>query len=142
MLDISKIESRAFDVEHVECSPTQIVAEVLDMFLVRARAKGLDLAVHWRPGIPATIVSDPLRLKQILVNLVSNAIKFTQRGEIRVDVQPLPGGAAGASRLCKSRWPTQASASPPRTRKAVRRLSAIRSLDRPAIRRHGLGAGD
>jgi signal transduction histidine kinase len=92
ILDICKIESRAFDVERIECSPTQIIAEVLDMFRVRARGKGVDLTVHWRPGIPVTIVSDPLRLKQILVNLVSNAIKFTERGEIRVDVQPLAGG--------------------------------------------------
>jgi signal transduction histidine kinase len=92
VLDISKIESRAFDVERVECSPTEIVAEVLDMFQVRARAKGIDLAVHWKPGIPVTIVTDPLRLKQILVNLISNAVKFTERGEIRLDVQPLAGG--------------------------------------------------
>ena len=92
ILDISKIESRAFDIERVECSPTQIISDVLDMFQVRARAKGLELSVHWRPGIPVTIVSDPLRLKQILVNLISNALKFTERGEIRIDVQPVPGG--------------------------------------------------
>ena len=91
ILDISKIESRVFDIERVECSPTQIISDVLDMFQVRARAKGLELSVHWRPGIPVTIISDPLRLKQILVNLISNAIKFTDRGEIRIDVQPLPG---------------------------------------------------
>jgi CheY-like chemotaxis protein len=47
--------------------------------------------VHWKPGVPVTIVSDPLRLKQILINLISNAIKFTDSGEIRVDVQPLTG---------------------------------------------------
>ncbi|HMC10596.1 MAG TPA: histidine kinase dimerization/phospho-acceptor domain-containing protein, partial [Pirellulaceae bacterium] len=95
ILDISKIESRAFDVERVQCSPTQIIAEVLDMFQVRARAKGLDLSVQWKPGVPVTIVSDPLRLKQILINLISNAVKFTERGEIRVDVQPQAGGDGG-----------------------------------------------
>jgi two-component system, sensor histidine kinase len=95
ILDISKIESRAFDVERVACSPTQIVAEALDMFQVRARAKGLDLSVHWRPGIPVTIVSDPLRLKQILVNLLSNAVKFTEHGHIRVDLEPLTNEMTG-----------------------------------------------
>jgi signal transduction histidine kinase len=95
VLDIARIETRTFEVQYVECSPTQIVAEVLDMFQMRARAKGLDLAVHWRPGIPVTIITDPVRLKQILVNLVGNAVKFTQRGEVRVDVQPLVNYAAG-----------------------------------------------
>jgi signal transduction histidine kinase len=89
VLDIARIETRTFEVQYVECSPTQIIAEVLDMFQMRARAKGLDLAVHWRPGIPVTIITDPLRLKQILVNLVGNAVKFTQRGEVRVDVQSI-----------------------------------------------------
>jgi CheY-like chemotaxis protein len=87
--------NRKFDVERVECSPTQIIAEVLDMFQARALAKRLGLSVQWRPGIPSTIVSDPLRLKQILANLISNAVKFTERGEIRVNVQPLATGAAG-----------------------------------------------
>ena len=61
----------------------EILAEVLEMFHVRARAKGLELSVHWNPGVPVTIMSDPLRLKQILVNLISNAVKFTERGSIR-----------------------------------------------------------
>ena len=87
ILDISKIESRHFEVERIECSPSQLVADVIDMFQVRARAKGLALAVRWEPGVPATIFSDPLRLKQILVNLVSNAVKFTERGEVRVAVR-------------------------------------------------------
>jgi signal transduction histidine kinase len=92
VLDVSKIESRAFDIEPVECSPTQIVSEVLEMFQVRARAKGLELTVHWKPGVPAKIVSDPFRLKQILVNLISNAVKFTNRGHVRVEVSAIVSG--------------------------------------------------
>jgi signal transduction histidine kinase len=89
ILDVSKVESRHFEIEPMECSPTQIVAEVLEMFQVRAAAKGLELTVHWKPGVPATIVSDPLRLKQILVNLISNAVKFTERGQVRVEVSAI-----------------------------------------------------
>jgi CheY-like chemotaxis protein/nitrogen-specific signal transduction histidine kinase len=99
VLDVSKIESRAFDIEPVECSPTQIVAEVLEMFQVRAVAKGLELAVHWKPGVPAKIVSDPFRLKQILVNLISNAVKFTNRGHVRVEVSTIVSGGWSGPKL-------------------------------------------
>jgi signal transduction histidine kinase len=87
ILDISKIETPRFEVERIVCSPAQIVADVATMLEVRARAKGLSLAVDWAPGVPATILSDPSRLKQILVNLVSNGIKFTKQGEVRIGVR-------------------------------------------------------
>jgi signal transduction histidine kinase len=90
VLDISKIESRAFDVERVECSPREVVSEVVEMFHVRAKAKGLNLAVDWRPEVPDRILSDPLRFKQILVNLISNAVKFTEHGEVRILAELLP----------------------------------------------------
>jgi len=93
VLDISKIESRAFDVERVECSPREVVSEVVEMFHVRAKAKGLNLTVDWRPGVPDRILSDPLRFKQILVNLISNAVKFTEHGEIRILAELLPASA-------------------------------------------------
>jgi signal transduction histidine kinase len=94
ILDISKIEACQFEIERIECSPAEIVADAIDMFQMRARAKGLALTVHWHPGLPAAILSDPLRLKQIVVNLVSNAVKFTERGEICVAVRhhAIPGG--------------------------------------------------
>ena len=99
ILDVSKVESRQFEIEPIECSPTQIVSEVLEMFQVRAAAKGLELTVHWKPGVPATIVSDPFRLKQILVNLISNAVKFTKRGHVRVEVSAVVNGNWGGSAL-------------------------------------------
>lgn len=87
ILDISKVESPRFEVERIVCSPAQIVSDVATMLEVRARAKGLTLAVDWNPDVPATILSDPGRLKQILVNLVSNGIKFTKEGEVRIGVR-------------------------------------------------------
>jgi signal transduction histidine kinase len=99
ILDVSKVESRHFEIELAECSPTQIVSEVLEMFQVRAAAKGLELTVHWKPGVPATIVSDPFRLKQILVNLISNAVKFTERGQVRVEVSTIASGSGNKPAL-------------------------------------------
>jgi CheY-like chemotaxis protein len=91
----AKPQSLSTSVELVECSPVQIVENVLDMFQTAASAKGLDLAVHWRPGIPPIILSDPHRLEQILVHLIGNAVRLSKRGEVRVDVQTLPACSPG-----------------------------------------------
>ncbi len=90
-----RFSSPSLGVELVECSPFQIVESVLDLFQLAASAKGLDLAGHWRPGIPAAINSDPQRLEQILIHLIGNAVKFSERGEVRVDVQTLAPTAPG-----------------------------------------------
>jgi signal transduction histidine kinase len=87
ILDISKIESCRFEVEQLDCSPAQILLDVLEVLQPRARGKGLQLELDWAPGVPATITSDSVRLKQILLNLVSNAIKFTKQGEVRIGVK-------------------------------------------------------
>ncbi|REK10833.1 MAG: response regulator [Planctomycetota bacterium] len=84
ILDLSKIEAGKLTVESIECSPRQIVEEVVQLMQVRADAKGLPLAVEFQDGLPETIVSDPMRLRQILVNLVGNAIKFSSRGTIHI----------------------------------------------------------
>lgn len=89
ILDISKIESCRFEVEQIDCSPAQVIIDVMEVLQPRARSKGLQLKLDWRPGIPATITSDSVRLKQILLNLVSNAIKFTKTGEVRIEVKLL-----------------------------------------------------
>lgn len=90
ILDISKIESCRFAVEQLDCSPAQVIIDVLEVLQPRARSKGLKLELDWQPGIPATITSDSVRLKQILLNLVSNAIKFTKAGDVRIRVALIP----------------------------------------------------
>ncbi len=84
ILDISKIEAGKMTVEMVRTSPAQIVSEVLALMDVKARAKGLMLSAAYRSLIPETITCDPVRLRQILVNLVGNAIKFTEIGHIKL----------------------------------------------------------
>jgi len=84
ILDLSKIEAGKLDIERIACSPTQILGDVVSLMRVRANAKNLALRLQYVGGIPETIHSDPVRLRQILINLISNAIKFTEVGEVRV----------------------------------------------------------
>ena len=91
ILDLSKIESGKLVAERVNCSPWQIVAEVASLMRVRSNAKGLPLVVHQDGPIPETIRTDPTRLRQILINLVGNAVKFTEVGEVRLVTRLLDG---------------------------------------------------
>jgi signal transduction histidine kinase/DNA-binding NarL/FixJ family response regulator/HPt (histidine-containing phosphotransfer) domain-containing protein len=84
LLDISKIEAGQLQVELIPCSPDSILAEVISVQRVRAQEKTITLDYRWESGIPVTILSDPHRLYQLLTNLVSNAIKFTERGNVVV----------------------------------------------------------
>lgn len=87
ILDISKIEAGKMTVEQVPCSPAAIVNDVLSSARSRALTKGLTLNVDYVGDIPETIQSDPTRLRQILMNLVGNAVKFTESGTVRLVVQ-------------------------------------------------------
>lgn len=84
ILDISKIEAGKMNVESIRCSPMEIVYDVASLMKVRADAKNLALEIECVGAVPENIESDPTRLRQILVNLVGNAIKFTQQGSIRI----------------------------------------------------------
>jgi PAS domain S-box-containing protein len=89
ILDLSKIEAGKLEVEQIQCSPCVLFAEVLSPMSARARGKGLAFHVDYASAVPELIVSDPTRLRQILFNLLGNAIKFTAHGEIRLTVQYL-----------------------------------------------------
>jgi signal transduction histidine kinase len=84
ILDLSKIEAGKFSVEHIRCSPRDLLLEVRDLMQVRADQKGLQWEVENNGPLPQSIRSDPARLKQILINLVGNAIKFTESGSVRL----------------------------------------------------------
>lgn len=89
ILDFSKIESGKMDLEVKDFDLRACIEEVLDLFASKASAIGLDLIYQMDNDIPNNIIGDSLRLRQILLNLVGNAIKFTQRGEIFVGVHLL-----------------------------------------------------
>ncbi len=84
ILDLSKIEAGKMTLERVRCSPSMIIVDVASLMRVRAKEKGLFFEVHYQTPIPETIQSDPTRLRQVLMNLVGNAIKFTASGGIRI----------------------------------------------------------
>ncbi len=95
ILDMTKIESGQLAIEQVRCNPWEIVYDVASMVRAPAKSKGLTLSIEHVGAIPETIETDPLRLRQILTNLVGNAIKFTQSGGVHITVQLLrdaPGG--------------------------------------------------
>ena len=87
ILDFSKIEAGELALSEREFSPADTVGEVLQMMLPRARAKGLALRYSVPGSVPYTVVGDPDRLRQVLVNLVGNAVKFTEQGEVVVAVE-------------------------------------------------------
>ena len=87
ILDLSKIEASCLAVERIRFSPAKIVADVVSLMRIRSEAKHLDLHVAYCGLIPETIESDPTRLRQILINLVGNAIKFTDEGRVDIRVR-------------------------------------------------------
>jgi two-component system sensor histidine kinase/response regulator len=86
ILDFSKIESGAIELERVPFDLINCFEEVLDLFGARSAGKNIDLAYLYDSHTPPTIVGDPTRLRQILINLVGNALKFTEKGEVVVEV--------------------------------------------------------
>ncbi|MCG3127191.1 MAG: Sensor histidine kinase RcsC [Phycisphaerae bacterium] len=86
ILDISKIEAGKLAVESIPTDPVQVVEDVVSLMLVRSHARGIRLERNYGSAIPRSFPCDPLRLRQILVNLVGNAIKFTEQGSVTINV--------------------------------------------------------
>ena len=84
ILDLSKVESGRMELEQAVCSPHQIISQVLQVLAVKADEKGIVLDYEPMDNVPETITTDPVRLGQIITNLVGNAIKFTEHGGVRV----------------------------------------------------------
>jgi len=87
ILDFSKIEAGKMAFESLAFSVHDIVLEAVRVLAVGAHKKGLELVADVRPEVPARIVGDPTRLRQVIINLVGNAIKFTERGEVLLKVE-------------------------------------------------------
>jgi len=94
ILDLSKIEADKLEVERIACSPRAIVGQVETLVQPRCEAKGLALDVAAEGALPETVVTDPMRLRQILINLLGNAIKFTDAGRVGLAMRlgTLPDG--------------------------------------------------
>ena len=88
LLDFSKIEARKLQLDHVGFNFSDTVEDAIRVLALRAHHNGLELACDIRPEVPKALAGDPLRLRQVVVNLVGNAIKFTDHGEVVLRVQP------------------------------------------------------
>jgi PAS domain S-box-containing protein len=95
ILDFSKIEAGKLDFEALDFSLGETIGDALKVLGVRAHKKGLELAYSLPADVPDLVVGDPGRLRQVLVNLVGNAIKFTERGEVIVAIERCPPALLG-----------------------------------------------
>jgi two-component system sensor histidine kinase/response regulator len=87
ILDFSKIEAGKLDMETTDFKLDEVISSVTTLTAQKAHEKGLEFLAHVAPGIPEHLLGDPLRLGQILTNFVNNAVKFTEHGEIRLNIE-------------------------------------------------------
>jgi PAS domain S-box-containing protein len=87
ILDLSRIEAGKLELDRIEVDVRETVEDAIKVLAVRAGQKGLELACRLSPGVPPILLGDPGRLRQVIVNLVGNAIKFTERGEVVLDAE-------------------------------------------------------
>jgi PAS domain S-box-containing protein len=135
LLDFSKIEAGRFDIEPQSVSPREIVENVCELLAAKAYAKRIGLGCYCAPDVPAIIAADPNRLRQVLLNLIGNAIKFTDEGGVQVAVEIADKAATPSIRFT-------VSDTGPGMRKAdlERIFQEFEQADGTSTRRHG-GAG-
>lgn len=95
ILDFSKIEAGMLQISPISIDAGQLFGDVVKSMALRAHQKGLELVYHVGADLPPHIIADPLRLRQIVTNLLGNAIKFTERGEVALDVDAESGEGGG-----------------------------------------------
>ena len=101
ILDISRVEAGKLELQNAPFLVEPMVAKVVELFAYSARKKGIDLAYRMDPKVPAQLAGDELRLSQILINLVGNAVKFTSKGSVTVEVSSAEGGPGKTSLRCR-----------------------------------------
>ena len=101
ILDLSKIEARQLDLDNRPFDLSEVVEGAGEIMAIRAHEKGLELACRLKPDVPVTLVGDPNRLRQVLVNLMGNAVKFTESGQVVLTIEndPEHPGTPGALRF-------------------------------------------
>nr|MBL0710191.1 hypothetical protein [Colwellia sp.] len=87
ILDLSRIEAGKFEINKVSCNPSELLHELADIFRLKVAEKNIDLILDIDPLIPESLLLDNVRLRQVLLNLIGNAIKFTDKGFIRVQMR-------------------------------------------------------
>jgi PAS domain S-box-containing protein len=94
ILDFSKVEAGHLELESIPFDLGDLIEKAIEILAMRANEKGLELACHLSPDVPCALIGDPNRLQQILINLISNALKFTEKGSVTLRVQNDPDRTA------------------------------------------------
>jgi light-regulated signal transduction histidine kinase (bacteriophytochrome)/CheY-like chemotaxis protein len=134
VLDMSKLEAGKLAIEQVRFDPASVVEEVLSLMRVQAQGKGLRLDVTYAGPIPAVVTSDPTRLRQILLNLVGNALKFTERGAVTLRVA---FGLVGERRMLEVSVTDKGIGLTPEQRESLLAFDAFTQADASTTRRFG-----
>jgi signal transduction histidine kinase/CheY-like chemotaxis protein len=90
ILDISKVEAGQVHLEHIAFDLGEMIERIGDIMSIRVHKKGLELTCRIAPEVPVNLMGDPIRLRQVIINLLSNALKFTETGEVLLDVSMAP----------------------------------------------------
>ena len=135
ILDMSKIDAGKMTIERIDFSPTRIVDEVASLMKPRVVGKGISLEVQYDSSIPVRIISDPTRLRQILLNLVGNAIKFTEVGRVTIRTLFLPESNSMQFRIVDSGLGMSEE-----QRREIAKFGAFAQADSSTTRRFG-GSG-
>ena len=133
ILDFSKIEAGKVELEEVDFSLRQVVEEVMEFFSLPAGEKGLELLYQLENGCPEWVQGDPVRLRQILINLINNALKFTQEGSIWVSIKSIPAPGPGL----RLQGTVRDTGSGIPADKLDRLFEAFTQVDASITRRHG-----
>lgn len=114
ILDFSKIEAGRLDIESIDFNLEAMLMDFSGMMAVKAQEKGLELVCSLDPDVPTLVQGDPGRLRQILTNLVGNAIKFTEYGEVVVRVQKAEDRSQWTGdRVRKEKYPSASQSATP-----------------------------
>ena len=136
VLDFSKIEAGKIEIEDIDFDLRQLLEDLAGMFAQPAQAKGLELVCSIPDDLPVAVSGDPVRMRQILTNLISNAVKFTSRGDIVIRVKRLDD----SERLARYRFEVQDSGIGIGAAEQARLFSAFVQADSSTTRRYG-GSG-
>ncbi len=136
ILDFSKIEAGKLELEELDFDLRRMLEDVAEMLAPRAQEKGLELAYRIDPEMPTLLTGDPGRLRQVLVNLVGNAIKFTPKGEVAVEIRP----TAETDRTLEARFEVRDTGIGIPDGKVALLFEAFQQVDASTTRRFG-GSG-
>src|SRR6185369_14401318 len=134
VLDFSKVEAGKLSLVETEFDLRELIEDVVEVVAEPARSKGLELLGYVRPDVPVALRGDPGRLRQVLLNLASNAVKFTEQGEVVVRAE-LAGGGAGADLVIRFEVRDTGLGIPPE--QADRMFDAFSQVDASTTRRFG-----